>query len=120
MTNYDCGFDSPDTIHTYFDMDGKKVSISIVRHWYQHEDYDDPSFKVSYNITRAGKTTHQLKRGLLFFINRGRLELMPFPVDTTESTACEIAHKLYEQDDEVTEGYEQGEAIYEAERRMGA
>lgn len=98
MTDY--GFELPDTRHTFFTKNEQIVKVVIVRHWYQVED-DEPNFKVSFDII-CGETTTCL------------------PIGTREGQAIDIAHQLYEEDEELTCANDEVEAEYAAERRMGA
>ncbi len=99
----DYGFDLPDTRHVFFSND-EKVSVKIVRHWYQDEEDCYTQFKVSFDITKGDVVTH-------------------LPVGTDESKACKIAHELYEQteeDIEETESWNSYETQSAAEQRVGA
>lgn len=99
----DHGFDLPDTRHSFY-SGGKLVTVNIVRHWYQEDD--ETLFRVSFNIARGGI-----------------IQALPLPLGCDEGRACEIAHQLYEQsteDIEDTKSRDDTEAIYAAERRMGA
>jgi len=100
--SYDYGFDLPDTRHTFY-SNGELVAVKIIRHWYQTEG-DETNFKVSFDIERAGEVTH-------------------LPIGCDNSKAVDIAHQLYaqtEEDIEDTNSNWETEAIYAAERRMGA
>jgi hypothetical protein len=104
---YDHGFDLPDARHTFFTKDEGKVMVTIVRHWYQpDDDYEcEPLFKVSFDITHVGEAGPTVTH---------------LPVGTRQEQAIRIAHELYEEDEEVTEAWNETEAIYAAERRVGA
>ena len=101
----DCGFELPDTRHTFYTKDGYRVSVVIIRHWYHEEDSDEPTFKVSFDLgcTKDGKTNW-----------------VSLPVGVDESKAIDTAHLLWEEDEEYTREYNECEAIEAAERRMGA
>ena len=103
---YDYGFDLPDVRHTFLTTTGR-VEIVINRHWYQDDEQDDPRFKVSWTIRYA-----DFEGG-----NHCRLDL---PVGITEDKALRVAHELYEEDEEATQEWNDIEAEYAAERRMGA
>lgn len=99
----DYGFDLPDARHMFY-SNGERVTVSIVRQWYQEDEEDETRFKVSFDIKRGSVTTH-------------------LPQGCDEVTACGIAHQLYKQtkeDIEDTNSDNETEAIYAAERRMGA
>lgn len=104
----DYGFDLPDARHTFFTKDEGKVVVTIVRHWYYPDGYEDdePTFKVSFNITHTTEA--------------GKPTVTELPIGTREEQAITIAHELYEEDTEATESWNETEAMYEAERRMGA
>jgi len=97
---YDYGFELPDLRHGFYDKAGEFVGVRIVRHWYETED-DDVDFKVSFNVVKAHQVTE-------------------LPIGTKEEQAVTIAHELYEEDREATDSYNETEAMYAAERRMGA
>ncbi len=97
----DYGFELPDTRHTFFGKDGQAVKVVIVRHWYQNDEDDEPSFKVSFDIICGHNHTS-------------------LPIGTREGQAIDIAHQLYEEDEELTKANDEVEAEYAAERRMGA
>ncbi len=101
----DYGFDLPDARHTFFTKDEGSVVVTIVRHWYGGED-DEPSFKVSFNITHKDKT--------------GKETLTQLPIGTREEQAIEVAHNLYEEDVEASDAYREIMAEEAMERRMGA
>lgn len=98
--SHDWGFDLPDRRHGFYTAEDEFVSVNIVRHWYQDED-DETNFKVSFDIVKGNEVTH-------------------LPIGTREGQAIDIAHQLYEEDKEATDSYNETEAIYAAERRMGA
>ena len=102
---YDYGFDLPDIRYSFYSM-GELVKVNVVRHWYSPDDYDDdePGFKCSFDIVRDNQVAH-------------------LPIGCDESKAIDIAHQLYEQTEEDVEdsnSHWETEAIYAAERRMGA
>jgi len=101
----DFGFELPDTRYSFYSS-GELVKVNIVRHWNKPDGYEDDeiSFRCSFDIIRASEVTH-------------------LPTGCNESKAVDIAHQLYEQteeDKEDTNSYWDTEAIYAAERRMGA
>jgi len=96
----DCGFELPDTRHGFYDTTEEFVAVRIVRHWQQIED-EEPTFKVSFDIVRDSEVTH-------------------LPIGCDEGKAIKIAHELYQEDTEATDSFNETEAIYAAERRMGA
>jgi hypothetical protein len=99
---HDYGFDLPDTRHGFYDTDGHFVAVRIVRSWHSHpEDPEEVDYDCSFDIIRGSDVTH-------------------LPVGIDESRAVTIAHEMYEEDREATEGYNEIEAEYAAERRMGA
>jgi len=98
---YDYGFDLPDTRHSFYDINGELTQINIVRHWYTPEEDDEPTFKCSFDIVHGRDVTH-------------------LPIGCDEEKAYGIAHNLYEEDAEATDDYNDTEAMYAAERRMGA
>lgn len=100
---YDCGFDLPDNRHSFY-SNGELVKVNIVRHWYQDEYHERTLFKVSFDIVKGKEITH-------------------LPIGCDESKARDIAHQLYEQTDgdiEDSNDWNDTQAIYDAERRMGA
>ncbi len=103
---HDEGFDLPDIRHTFLTEDGE-VTVRIVRHWYMNDDEYEPDFKVSWDI-------HYDR------FERGGTEITNLPIGTYEEQAVEIAHVLYKEDEEATKDNNETNAMYEAERRMGA
>lgn len=103
---HDHGFDLPDTRHTFFTKDEGKVTITIVRHWYQDED-DRTRFRPSFDIHYTNNKRHLT-------------EDIRLPVGMDEQKALSVAHTVYEEDEEATKDYNETEAIYAAERRAGA
>lgn len=96
----DYGFELPDTRHGFYDTSGEFVAVKIVRHWYENEG-GEPRFKCSYDIHRGNDVTH-------------------LPVGCDDSYAIRKAHELYDEDTEATAANDEVEAMYAAERRMGA
>lgn len=99
---HDYGFDLPDTRHTFYDTAGEAVKVNIVRHW-RSSEYDDEetTFDCSFDIIRGHEVTN-------------------LPIGINESKAVDIAHTLYTEDEEATNSYNEIEAEYAAERRLGA
>lgn len=100
----DVGFELPDIRHTFITTDGKTVQVQIHRQWFtRDDDYGDgePDYYCYFSISAGSECT-----------------VLPKGVD--QSKAEEIAHLMYEQDDEATSSWDDTQAIYEAERRMGA
>ena len=103
----DEGFEFPDVRRTFFTKDEAKVEVLIVRHWQYREEYDDyPDFKVSFDLRHTDAV--------------GRVQLINLPLGTDQSKAETVAHTLWEEDEEATSSNDETEAIYAAERRMGA
>ena len=98
----DYGYDLPDTREEYIDQTGESVKIRIVRHYYQpDDDQAETSFRVSFDIIRAGQTTQ-------------------LPTGTDQSTAENIARQLYPEDEEASQEIADMRAEEAAERRAGA
>ncbi len=98
----DYGFELPDRRHEFYDTSGELVSVNIVRHWRACDgDPEETTFDCSFDIIRKDARTR-------------------LPIGCDEAQAVSIAHKLYEEDTEATESWNETEAEYVAERRMGA
>lgn len=117
---HDYGFDLPDVRDEYISKDGGKVSIVIVRHWYQpDEDYEATSrFKVSFNIIYDNEVPKDTEDGVKIFVRNHVVTELPIGVD--ESKAYDIAHLMYEEDVEASDSIRELRAMENAERRMGA
>jgi hypothetical protein len=102
---HDFGFDLPDTRHQFITTDGK-VSVIIIRHWYMNDDEYEPDFKVSFDIHFDGFD--------------GQNKITNLPIGTTEEQAINIAHVLWNADEEATDSLDELKAMEEAERKMGA
>jgi hypothetical protein len=98
---HDYGFDLPDSRHSYVAKDGDVVEVVIRRHWYQDED-ENTRYKISFDIVK------------------GRNVVMVLPIGTDESAAIDVAHRLFSVDRQATREHRETEAMYAAERRMGA
>jgi hypothetical protein len=98
---HDYGFDLPDIRHRFICKDEDEVKVIIVRHWYLDDDSGEINFKVSFDIVK-GKIVTSL------------------PIGVDESIAVDISHKLYVEDEESTKEIREIDAMYEAERRVGA
>jgi len=97
----------PDVRHTFFTKEGEgRVNVVIVRHWFVHEDYDEPDFQVAFDIN--------------YIVNGITQQRTSLPVGTDESKAINIAHELYEEDVDYTREWWEAEEMERAERRMGA
>ncbi len=105
---YDYGFELPDVRDEYICKDGATIKILINRHWGygQYDEDEEPTFQVSFDIIRKDELHGQ--------------EVTHLPIGTREEQACEIARKLYEEDEEESQAIYEMRAEEAAERRMGA
>jgi hypothetical protein len=98
---HDCGFEMSDVRHRFICKDGEKVEVIIIRHWYYSFEFCDANFKASFDIVKGSLVTS-------------------LPVGVNQDKAVDIAHELYEEDEESTKEIREIDAMYEAERRFGA
>lgn len=98
----DYGFELPDLRHRYVDTDDEIVKIIIKRDWFTRpDDFDDtPDYKCYFLIDRLGVVTR-----------------LPYTVD--ESTAIDIAYKMYPIDEAESRELWDYDALSAAEIRFG-
>jgi len=99
----DYGFELPDTRHTFIAKDGDKVTISIIRYWKTLDPFreDTPAYDISFSIDKSIHCTR-------------------LPIGCDQNKAIDIAHQLYQQDDEATKTNDEIDAMEAAEHRAGA
>ena len=107
---HDYGFDMPDIRHTFIARtqeddpeDFPKITVRIQRHWQPHpEDPDSMQYKCSFDIFKDDQLVLQM------------------PIGTREEQAREVAHILFQEDEEQTNALLDIMAMERAEQRVGA
>lgn len=104
---YDYGFDFPDVRHSFYAVSDEpgaepKISVKIQRHW--QPDPEDPEalgYRCSFNIYKDDEL------------------VISMPIGCDQGQAVEVAHILFKEDEELTRGMNECDAIQRAEARMG-